>query len=228
MHQRRGGARRFYAAALASPGPRAYKSWPEGRMNRLAALLLGLVLVFVAATGLTQERYYYYDDRESLNRRPRKLINLKAGLGYDLLYKREGGRLCETGDHVTGQLGISAGMFPWTAEINFYTDIAVEVYGGFFYPAFQLGRGWLAFSAGILARTASQDMLPSWAANCAIDTDTEFAESMGIGATIEYLMYTGHLGFYLEVKQAVIEPLGTTVTAGLSVSPLLYLLFKNN
>ena len=41
-------------------------------------------------------------------------------------------------------------------------------------------------------------------------------------------MYTGHLGFYVEVKQTFMEPFGTTVTGGISVSPLLYLLFKNN
>lgn len=197
-------------------------------MNRLAAPLLGLVLVLVASTGLAGEQYYYYHDREFDNRRPRKLINLKAGLGYDLLYRKDGGRLCDAGDHMTGQLGISAGFFPWTAEINFYTDIAIEVYGGFFYPAFQLGAGWVAFSAGVLARTGSEAMLPSWAADCAEDTDTEFAETLGVGATLEYLMYTGHLGFYVEVKQTFMEPFGTTVTGGISVSPLLYLLFKNN
>jgi len=177
---------------------------------------------------LAKEQYYYYHQGDDWARDPpRKIINLKLGLAYDMLYSTSGGSLCDSSDGLVGQFGLTTGFYPWTAEVNFYTDVGVEVYGGFFYPALRLGPGWLAFSAGLLARTSRESTVPSWASSCAADSDTEFAETLGVGATVEYLMFTGHLGFYVEVKQTVLEPFGTSVTGGISVSPLLYLLYRD-
>ena len=157
--------------------------------------------------------------------RPRKIVNLKAGAG--VLVPWEGSdRICSEGMEIPVQLGLQTAFFPWTVEAVFYTDTAVELSAGVFWPAVQLGRGWLTFSSAPFFR-AARDPVPTSGGTCADASAHRVVETWGVAAAAEYLMYDGYLGFYVETRQALLDPASSWVGAGVTVSPLLWLLWRN-
>ena len=124
------------------------------------------------------------------------------------------------------QFGLQTAFFPWTVEAVFYTDMAVELSAGVFWPAVQLGRGWLAFSAGPVLR-ATREPVPPWGGTCGDGNTHQVVESYGAAAAAEYLLYGGYLGFYVEARQTFVDPTSTWVGAGINISPLLWMLWRN-
>lgn len=156
---------------------------------------------------------------------PRKTVNLKAGIGA--FTRWEGSAvICSERLTIPVQLGLQTAFYPWTVEAVFYTDMGVELSAGVFWPAVQLQRGWLAFSAGPLFRMAREPVPPSGGA-CGDGSSHQVVETFGATAAAEYLMYGGYLGFYLEARQTFIDPTSTWIGAGINVSPLLWMLWRN-
>ncbi len=156
---------------------------------------------------------------------PRKTVNLKAGAG--VMTRWEGSdNTCSEGVKIPLQFGLQTAFFPWTVEAGFYTDMSVELYAGVFWPAVELQRGWLAFSAGPLFRMAREPVPPTGGI-CGDGTSHQVVETFGASVAAEYLMYDGYLGFYVEARQTILDPRSTWIGAGVNVSPLLWMLWRN-
>ena len=189
-------------------------------MSRLVASVTLAVCLLCA---LPARAYIPQEDK-----RPRKLVNFKAGLGILALERRDDEKLCSDRVRVLGQLGLQTAHSPWMAELLFYTNIAFEAYGGWYTPFYRMKHGWLAFSAGPFFRASLETGMDhlDQATNCS-DTLQEVYSTFGLGASIEYLTYRGNLGFYLEVKQSFLKPVFTWVGLGVDISPLIWLIWRN-
>jgi hypothetical protein len=185
---------------------------------RLAIVSLFFILTSLGVSALPLQA------RET---RPRKLFNLKGGAGYFGLPSASPEDFCQPIHRSIGQFGLQTAIFPFTAEVNFYTHIAFEAYAGAFWPVTRVGWGWLAFHSGLFWR-GTYTKRPRGSSTCADKIDSRFLDTFGVGLTSEYLLYDGNLGFYVEVRQGFIPPAQTMVTAGITFSPLLWLYFRNN
>jgi hypothetical protein len=159
--------------------------------------------------------------------RPAKAINIKADVGLDYVHPLDDSTICSAGPRMLFGFGLETASFPWYAGMTFYTNVAFELAAGAFLPAVQMGRGWLVFTAApfFLATRESEPADP--AAGCGGTVLEEMYETAGLSVTAEYLLYDGYLGFFVEVKQTFFEPVATRVLAGVDVSPLLWLLWRN-
>ncbi len=157
--------------------------------------------------------------------RPFKLVNLKAGFTVDALDDPASDVYCQDGVRAAGNFGLQTAFFPFTAEVTFQTTVAVELYAGAWWPFLRLGPGWLAASAGLFGRTAMTST-PDGDEGCGGAIGTSMEENFGVGATVEYLMLDGYLGFLVDMRQTVLSPASTFVTMGVDVSPLLVLVLR--
>jgi len=160
-------------------------------------------------------------------KRPAKYLNLKLGAGFETQHRSADAPYCTSANRALGQVGLQTGFFPWTAEVAFYTNVAIEFHGGFFWPARRLWWGWLTFSAGPALKMTREEFMKDKDAGCEGEIMHDMDTSVGVGATAEFLLYEGHLGFFVEARQYFLEPVATTIFAGINVSPLLWVLFRN-
>lgn len=185
-----------------------------------------MTLVVLACTAtllpnFAHGQYYFTGDR------PNKIANLKAGLAYQKAHTDDE-TLCTEDNQTSGVFALQTAYFPVTAEIAFYTDISLEVYAGGYWPIARVGPwGWVVVHGGLFWRTSRTEYAENDTQLCDGQRSTEASDSAGVGATVEYLMYDGYLGFFLEGRQSMLSPVFTTVTAGMDISPLLWLLFRN-
>jgi hypothetical protein len=177
--------------------------------------------------------------------RPRKLFNLNLAAGWSGL---EG--LVEDGDRTlisdpnrfVVQLGLEYGQFPWMLECNFYTTVSGEIYGGFYWPAVKLRRGWLVFTLGALFKFGREEFrvmqqveqVPPGTdrgAEPSVKTVAndyyDIAWSLGAGLSVEYVFLDGYMGLYVEAKQSFFRLVETTVVAGFNISPLILLWLRD-
>lgn len=154
---------------------------------------------------------------------PRKVINVKGALGVEVLYAGLNPKIEEQSPRILGQIGLQTAWSPWMVDVSYDTTMGVELAVGWFKPLFPLGYGDVALSLFPFFRAAAEDV-GSKSGNRNIDV----FETFGAGVSLEYLMYTGHLTFFVEVRQTVLEPVSTWVAAGVSVSPLLWMLFRDD
>lgn len=160
--------------------------------------------------------------------RPRKVVNLKLGAGFVGANECRDATICPDSHRGAAQFGLQTGFFPWTAELSFLTTVAFDLYAGFFWPTAQIGPGWLTFHSGPFWRLEMLRKRTDAAKSCQEGTRMDMGDNVGAGLTGEYLLYEGNLGFYLELRQTFLEQRHTSVTAGITVSPLLWLYFRNN
>ena len=152
---------------------------------------------------------------------PRKIVNVKLGLALEDLHASLNPRISTDAPRLVGQFGIQSARKPWMAEVSFETTLGFTLAGGWFHPLMSLGYGHVAMSLYPYYRV-SAERAPTRSG----ESSREVFQTLGVGSCLEYLMYNGHLSFYLEVRQSVLEPVGTWFGAGVSVSPLLILLFR--
>ncbi len=186
-----------------------------------------LLLLILAASTATlvpskaQAQYYFTGER------PNKIVNIKAGIAYQKLHTDDE-TLCTDPSQLNGVFGLQTAYYPFTAEIAFYTDISLELYAGGYWPITRVGPwGWLVVHGGLFWRTVRAEYAANKAQLCRGSKNTDAIDTAGFGATVEYLMYDGYLGFFLEGRQSFLTPVFTTVTAGIDISPLLWLMFRN-
>jgi len=153
-------------------------------------------------------------------KRPFKIVNLKVAVTLDLLDAPGADVYCQEPARFAGQFGIQTAFFPFTVEATFQTSVAFELYAAAWWPFLHVGSGWLAASAGLFGRTSLQEV-PDGVDACGSWTETGMYENFGIGASLEYLVLDGNLGFLVDVRQTVLSPASTFVTLGVDVSPLL-------
>jgi len=198
-----------------------FRSVHGRNMHRAALLLIWLTCTAVFTPVVGHAQYYFTGDR------PNKIVNVKAGLAYQK-HHSDDERICTETDQLNGVFALQTAIYPVTAEIAFYTDIALELYAGGYWPIARVGPwGWVVVHGGLFWRTSRVELADSDFTTCGGPQITETADTFGMGATIEYLMYDGYLGFFLEGRQSFLSPVFTTVAAGVDISPLLWLLFRN-
>jgi hypothetical protein len=186
------------------------------------SLLLILVASVATLLPATADAQYYFTGE-----RPNKIVNVKAGLAYQKLHTDDD-TLCTKPDQVNGVFALQTAYFPFTAELAFYTDISLELYAGGYWPIARVGPwGWIVVHGGLFWRTSRSELATDEVQLCGGPITTDTDDTAGFGATLEYLMYDGYLGFFLEGRQSFLSPIFTTVTAGVDISPLLWLLFRN-
>ncbi len=153
---------------------------------------------------------------------PRKYANIKLGLALETLYEGPNPRVVNHGQRLVGQFGLQAAVSPWMVEASMETSLGIVLAAGWFRPLFRVGYGHVVLSLYPFYKGAAERAkLKSGAVS------KEVFQTVGAGATIEYLTYNGHFGFYLETRQTVLEPVGTSVSMGITISPLLVLLFRD-
>lgn len=157
---------------------------------------------------------------------PSKVISLKVGTGAYVLEGETADEVCGSPAQALGQFGLQTAHFPWTVHGDFYTDISFELFGGAFLPAFPLGQGWVVFTAGAQWRASGVER-PVEGSDCGGTTGTSTEDSLGLGGGVEYLLFDGNLGFQLEARQAFIGATSTWIGLGVNVSPLLWLVWRN-
>ncbi len=190
-------------------------------MLRITPLLFSLACTALLLPTTAHAQYYF------TGQRPNKIVNFKAGLSYQKLHSDDQ-ELCTERNQVNGVFALQTAYFPVTAEIAFYTDISVEFYAGGYWPIARVGPwGWIVTHGGLFWRTSRSEKALDEQQLCDGPLTTDSVDGLGIGATVEYLMYDGYLGFFLEGRQSFLTPTFTTVTAGVDISPLLWLLFRN-
>jgi hypothetical protein len=157
---------------------------------------------------------------------PRKIASIKVGAGLFALEGEAADEACGSTVGALGQFGLDFAAFPWTLKTYVYTDVSIELFGGAFLPAFRLGDGWVAFTAGAGWRSTRVDR-PATGADCATSTTSSVENALFAGGSAEYLLYGGNLGFQLDVRQAVVGVQSTWVGLGVDVSPLIWLIWRN-
>ncbi len=182
-------------------------------------LLVAAISVAFPVPGWAQ---YYFTGK-----RPNKIVNIKAGLAYQALHTDDE-TLCTERHRVNGVFGLQTAYFPFTAELSFYTDVSLELYAGGYWPIARVGKwGWMVVHGGAFWRTTRGNFAQDPEQLCSGPESTDALDTVGVGATAEYLMYDGYLGFFLEARQSFLTPVLTTITAGVDISPLLWLMFRN-
>lgn len=190
-------------------------------MLRTTPLLLLLACTAVLQPAVVHAQYYFTGER------PNKIVNFKTGLSYQKVHS-EDEDLCTSRNQLNGVFALQTAYFPVTAEIAFYTNISVEFYAGGYWPIARVGPwGWIVTHGGLFWRTARSEKALDDQQLCSGPLTTDSTDGLGIGATVEYLMYDGYLGFFVEGRQDFLTPASTTVSAGVNISPLLWLLFRN-
>jgi hypothetical protein len=156
---------------------------------------------------------------------PSRIVNLKAGVTVDALDDPAADEVCRDGVRAAGSFGLQTAFFPFTVAATFQTTVAVELYAGGWWPFARLGPGWMAVSGGLFGRSAMESN-PDGEEGCDGSVGTSMDETFGIGASLEYLLLDGYLGFAVDVRQTVLAPASTFVTIGVDVSPLLILVLR--
>jgi len=188
-----------------------------------ALLVSALVLFSLAPSGLCRDGKRRLFEVE----RPKKLFNLKLAPGLYTVQRTNDGLLCSDTNRFVMQLGLQYGQFPWMAEFNFYTNIAIEIYAGFYWPAVKLGRGWLTFTVGPFYKSSKELWMSDSKEGCAGQVYDDFASTLGLGLSVDYQLLDGYVSFFVEAKQSIyFEPVGTTIVGGINVSPLILLLLR--
>jgi len=179
--------------------------------------LLGLLLVGASPShGLAQE--------EGL---PRKIANVKLGGSLEVFEPGEDQQSCDGAASFVGQIGLQVADYPWAVELAYSTNVGVDVFAGLFSPSFRWGQGWVAFSAGPVYRISMQSIPPDPDLGCEGGDVSKLLQGFGAGASVEYLLHRGYLGFFFEARQTFFELTATSINAGVSISPLLWLLYRN-
>ncbi|MBM4353505.1 MAG: hypothetical protein FJ109_06860 [Deltaproteobacteria bacterium] len=180
----------------------------------------GMLAVAAAAPALAQGR-----TAGGTEARPYKIVNLKAGATLEIRDDPDSGEFCRDPVRAAGQFGLQTAFFPFTAEVTFETTVAVSLYAAGWWPFLRVGPGWLAASAGLFGRD-SMVKTPNGEEGCGGPVSTGMEFDFGVGASVEYLLVDGHLGFVLDLRQTVLSSPATFVTLGVDVSPLLVLLLR--
>ena len=180
------------------------------------ALLLSLG---ASSTALAIDRATWIERSQN----PRKVLNIKFGAALEWLHDSYNPNVISYSPRFVGQIGLQTAWKPWMLEVSFYTNVAFEVSTGLFWPFWRIGYGSLVVTAFPYFKATTEKE-----AGAGGELLTEVSETFRVGAGLEYLMYTGHLGFFVEVRQSFIEPVGTMIVTGVDISPLLWMLFRDN
>lgn len=157
---------------------------------------------------------------------PRKIANIRLGSGLKVVEGGGGRALCSNGAELIGQVGLQVAKFPWSAEAVFSTNVGIEFFAGLFYPSWRLAGGWLAVSVGPVFKVSTEQISARPDLTCS-ETVKKSVQGYGLGAGVEYLLFDGYLGFFLDGRKTFGDLPAMTVSTGITVSPLLWLLYRN-
>jgi len=158
----------------------------------------------------------------------RKYLNIKSVLGYSHFYPGEEDGYCSDPNRLEGSFGIQIARVPWQVDVSFLTHIGFEIQGSAWLPLWDVPRGKLMGSLGLVFISTLEHEVEYSELGCKRGSLREMNQTLGVGGALEYLLFQGDLGFFVEFRQAFLNPLMTWVGIGVDVSPLLWLRYSND
>ena len=188
-------------------------------MTRCLAVLIVLTSLLTAAVAEGQPRVRARDlDRGGPKWRD-KYLNIGVGLTGVVFHKTPGSAITGPEDRLVGTFSLQTGIWYIMGDLRVSTDPAFDFGLGGFFRLGSVWRGFFVLSPLVFYRFGEHRIR--------IKGTDEFRrdplDQYGGGLRLEYLLFRSTLGFYVEARQTFHDPLETTMTFGVSWSPLMLL-----
>ena len=182
--------------------------------RRLVVIPLALALL-VATTATAQPRYR----RDTGGEWRDKYLNIGVGLTGVVFHKTRGSDIVGPTDRMAGTFSLQTGIWYLMGDLRISTDPAFDFGLGGFFRLGSVWRGWFVLSPLVFFRFGEHEILIGDTGKTRRDPLDQF----GGGVRLEYLLFHSTLGFFVETRQTFHDPLETTMTLGVSWSPLMFL-----
>ncbi len=182
--------------------------------RRLVVIPLFLALL-VASAAAAQPRYRPKTGPEWRD----KYLNIGAGLTGVLFHKKKGSDIIGPTDRLVGTFSMQTGIWYIMGDLRVSTDPSFDFGVGGFFRLGSVWQGWFVMSPLLFVRIGEHHIRIGNTDKYRRDPVTQF----GGGLRLEYLMFHSTLGFFVEARQTFHDPLDTTMTFGVSWSPLMAL-----
>ncbi len=182
--------------------------------RRLVIIPLALAL-FAASAATAQPRYR---DRSGPEWRD-KYLNIGVGMTGVLFHKKKGSDILGPEDRMVGTFSLQTGIWYIMGDLRVSTDPAFDFGLGGFFKLGSVWRGFFVLSPLLFFRMGEHDVKVKGTDKTRRDPIDQY----GGGLRLEYLMFRNTLGFFVEARQTFHDPLETTMTLGVSWSPLMFL-----
>lgn len=188
----------------------------------LATLIATLIFLSSAPA---HAQYTGYRRSDSTPQWQHKYLNLALGFGGMMVNLDPDGRVIGPGGRFFPTFGLQSGIGPVMADFRITTDPTYDFGAGAFLKLTPLYRGWLMLSPFGFLRMGERRIISNKFKGQEMD---DMWGNFGLGVRLEYLIYKNTLSFFVEVRQTVLNPWETDATFGVSWSPLMFLLWRNN
>lgn len=182
--------------------------------RRLVVIPLALAL-FVATAAAAQPRYR---DRSGPEWRD-KYLNVGVGMTGVVFHKTKGSDIVGPEDRLVGTFSLQTGIWYLMGDLRISTDPAFDFGLGGFFKVGEVWRGFFVLSPLVFFRFGEHDIKIKGTDRTRRDPIDQY----GGGLRLEYLLFRNTLGFFVEARQTFHDPLETTMTLGISWSPLMLL-----
>ena len=183
-------------------------------MSRHLAILSLIMATLTASPAAARHRW---DD--GTPRWRDKYLSIGMGLTGVLFHPVKGSDIIGPPSRVSGTFSLQTGIWYILGDLRVSTDPAFDFGLGGFFRLGSIWRGWLVGSPLLFMRVGEHRVRIAGTNDWRRDPITAY----GIGARLEYLLFRSTLGFFIEARQTFHDPLDTTITFGVSWSPLMFL-----
>jgi len=184
-------------------------------MLRSLATLPILASLLAASPAAGQQRYWERQEPEWRD----KYLNIGLGLTGVLFHQSEGSDISGPEDRVVGTFSLQSGIWYLLGDLRISTDPAFDFGAGGFFRLGSVWRGFIVASPVLFFRFGEHDIRVGDTGKYRRDP----VDNYGAGLRLEYLMFRSTLGLFVETRQTFFDPLETTMTIGVSWSPLMLL-----
>ena len=184
-------------------------------MLRCLVIAPFLLMLLASSVVIAQPRYRPSTQPEWRD----KYLNIGVGLTGVVFHQKKGSDIVGPSNRMVGTFSLQTGIWYLMGDLRISTDPAFDFGVGGFFRLGSLWRGWFVLSPLVFFRFGEHKIRIK-------NTDqvrTDPVDQYGGGVRLDYLMYKSTLGFFVEARQTFHDPLETTMTFGVSWSPLMFL-----
>jgi len=184
-------------------------------MPRRLIVIPLLLSLLVASSAAAQPRY-----RPATGPKwQEKYLNIGVGMTGVVFHKKKGSDIIGPSDRIVGTFSLQTGIWYIMGDLRVSTDPSFDFGVGGFFRVGSVGPGWFVLSPLVFFRLGEHRIRIKNTS----ETRRDPLDQYGGGLRLEYLMFRSTLGFFVESRQTFHDPLETTMTFGVSWSPLMAL-----
>jgi hypothetical protein len=152
-----------------------------------------------------------------------KLLSVSFALDYTHGWVPEGSHLMGPYNRAVPSFGLQTILRPWAIDFRASFDESFDLGVGWAQPLMSRWNGWVVLTALAVGRAAGREYT---SATISTGSDHRFAFTSGPALRLEFLGYQTAWSVFLEARQMLFDPVETSLSLGVTVSPLAILQWR--